>query len=113
MKTILPLLLVLWTNTFAQEVFLIDGIENHPNRDGVFNLQSPDHPGIQVDCASFLFGITLTDQQRNDFLYLYQNECHYIVETLFEYQDFKQPACLGLHFSGKDWRLWKSDGDCP
>jgi hypothetical protein len=105
-------LIALSWSSQAFESYPIRSIRKTPFRQGVFTLSSYPQVDVKLDCASFLHGLQVKAPARNDFLMLYESECHYIYSTLTTWFDAGEKACLKIDFTGKDWDLLKKDDDC-
>ena len=112
MKLVFTLLLALSFSVQAYESFAVSGLHQHPQRQGVYYLEGPFKEQVVVDCASFLHGLTVIDQRDRRFLMLYESECYSILETVSDYSQVGEVACLEIDFSGKAWSLSKKGDDC-
>ncbi len=98
----------------ANQSYLVSGLHQHPQRDGVYFLEGRfKNQQVVIDCASFLHGITVIENSKRDFLMLYESECYGILESIDEYSQENEFACLRVNSSEKAWSLSKSNGDCP
>ncbi len=97
----------------ARDNYLITGFEPHPDRQGLAYLQNSQNKSILIDCASFLFGITIEDDEGKDWLYLYEDECFYIAENIYNSVQDDRNSCLLVDFEEKRWHLEEANGECP
>lgn len=110
MKTIILFLLV--ANAWSFENFPVYKITEDPDRFAVFQLHSTSPYDLTLDCASFLFGVTIEDSQRRDFFHLYEQECYQVAAFIYDWTEVGDEACLKVDLAGKDWRLEKGIDDC-
>ncbi|MAF77471.1 MAG: hypothetical protein CME63_04740 [Halobacteriovoraceae bacterium] len=85
-------------------------------RDGVINFYSSYRPQMTatLDCSSFLMGVTYYyPKGQNQFLHLFEDECHEIFETVDYWFSYSETACLVVDFDQKNWNLIKGADRCP
>lgn len=114
MKTFIALLttLIFSQSVLGFEKFPVHKLIPHPDRLGVFELES--HPSLKLtlDCDSFLFGLFIQNSSRNDFFHFFEGECYEISESVSQWTQAGESACLKIDLVKKDWKLEKGIGAC-
>lgn len=114
MKTFSTILisLLLSNASLAFEKFPVHKLIPHPDRIGVFKMESHPTLDLTLDCDSFLFGVFIQSSNRNDFFHLFEGECYEVSEKISQWSQAGVSSCLKIDLVKKDWKLEKGIDAC-